>query len=61
MIGRSDEDQISRRTCSTLFAGDQVMFSESEYDLQTATPQLQIRMNSHNLEISTKKTDVLAF
>jgi hypothetical protein len=44
-----------------LFADDQIIFSESEYDLQTAVHQLQVITNSYNLEILTKKTKVVAF
>jgi hypothetical protein len=43
-----------------LFADDQVVFSGSGCDLQTAAHQLQIITNRHNLKISAMKTKVMA-
>lgn len=44
-----------------LFADDQVLISSSENDLQKATFQLSNILKNYNLNISTKKTKVLAF
>jgi hypothetical protein len=46
---------------STLFANDQVLLAESENELQCSLYSLNMVIQDYNLQISTKKPEVMAF